>query len=208
MNRWDYKEQLQKQWEADNPDKKVWEVPDDFDQAGTMYEVLSELESWERTPEDHRANTPLRFVRALKEMTTREPFNFTTFPAKSQNMVVVAPIPFYTLCAHHVLPFHGTAAVGYVPGERVAGLSKLARTVEQIAKGFHVQEELTEEIATYLEENLEPLGVAVQLKAEHLCMAMRGVQVAGAITTTATMTGVFADHTKTAKAEFLEAIRS
>lgn len=171
------------------------------------HELLSSLETWSRTSEDHRANTPKRFVAALKEMTTREPFNFTTFPAKSQNMVVVAPIPFYSLCAHHVLPFHGTAAVGYVPGDQVAGISKLARTVQQIAKGFHVQEELTEEIAAFLASKLDPLGVAVQLKAEHLCMAMRGVQVAGAITSTATMTGVFADHNKTAKAEFMEAIK-
>lgn len=171
------------------------------------HELLSSLETWSRTSEDHRANTPKRFVAALKEMTTREPFNFTTFPAKSQNMVVVAPIPFYSLCAHHVLPFHGTAAVGYVPGDQVAGISKLARTVQQIAKGFHVQEELTEEIAAFLASKLDPLGVAVQLKAEHLCMAMRGVQVAGALTTTATMAGVFADHNKTAKAEFMEAIK-
>lgn len=169
--------------------------------------LLSSLEAWERTPTDHRERTPERFVLALREMTTREPFKFTTFPAKSSNMVVVAPIPFYTLCAHHVLPFHGTAAVGYVPKERVAGLSKLARAVQQISKGFHVQEELTEELATFLEDNLDPLGVAVQMKAEHMCMAMRGVEVARAITTTATMLGVFADHTRTAKAEFLEAIR-
>lgn len=170
-------------------------------------DLLSSLEAWERTPEDHREGTPLRFVQALREMTTREEFNFTTFPAKSSNMVVLSPIPFYSLCAHHVLPFHGTAAVGYVPGQSIAGLSKLARSVQQMAKGFHVQEELTEEIATYLDEKLAPHGVAVQLKAEHLCMAMRGVQVAGSITTTATMTGVFADHTRTAKAEFMEAIK-
>jgi GTP cyclohydrolase IA len=169
--------------------------------------LLSSLEAWPRASEHHRAGTPKRFVAALKEMTTREEFNFTTFPATSQNMVALAPIPFYSLCAHHVLPFHGTAAVGYVPDKRVAGLSKLARAVQQIAKGFHVQEELTEEIASFLESNLEPLGVAVQLRAEHLCMAMRGVAVAGSITTTATMTGVFAEHDRTAKAEFLEVIR-
>lgn len=169
--------------------------------------LLSSLEAWERIPEDHRAGTPKRFVQALKELTTRESFNFTTFEAKSQNMVVVTPIPFYSLCAHHVLPFHGTASVGYVPNASVAGLSKLARAVQQIAKGFHIQEELTEEIASFLGDNLKPLGVAVQLKAEHLCMAMRGVQVAGAITTTTTMTGVFADHARTAKAEFMEVIR-
>lgn len=188
------------------PDMPYGEKADLIEPVMAAEQLLSCLEAWERTPEDHRHKTPLRFVLALKEMTTREEFNFTTFPAKSQNMVVVSPIPFYTLCAHHVLPFHGTAAVGYVPKERVAGLSKLTRSVQQIAKGFHVQEELTEEIAVYLSDHLDPLGVAVRLKAEHMCMAMRGVQVADAITTTATMTGVFADHTKTAKAEFMEAI--
>lgn len=171
-------------------------------------EFFSDLEAWKRTPKDHREETPLRFVLSMKEMTTRGEFSFTTFPTETQDMVVQQNIPFYTLCAHHVLPFHGTAAIGYVPGGRVAGLSKLARTVQHIAKGFHVQEELTSEIASFLEDKLQPVGVAVQLKAEHLCMAMRGVQVAGSPTTTTAVRGCFADHTKTAKAEFLEAIRN
>src|SRR5690606_30966395 len=108
------------------------------------------------------------------------------------------------LCAHHLVPFHGTAYVGYVPGERIAGLSKFARAVKYQAKGFWVQEELTTAIAEMIEEELNPLGTAVVIKAEHLCMAMRGVQQPGVITTTSAMRGVFADHSRTAKAEFMQ----
>lgn len=171
-------------------------------------ELLSSLEAWDRTPEDHRGNTPERFAQALYDLTTRKEFNFTTFPARKQDMVTLAPIPFYTLCAHHIVPFHGNAYVSYVPDQKLAGLSKFVRAVQYCAKGFWVQEELTDEIADFLERNLQPLGIGVVLKAEHMCMAMRGVQVPNVITTTATMRGVYGDHSKTAKAEFMEAIRN
>jgi GTP cyclohydrolase I len=156
------------------------------------------------TNEPHTADTPGRFVSMLRELTTRESFKFTTFDATSDEMVTLGPIPFYTLCAHHIIPFYGNAWVGYVPGKKIAGLSKIVRTVKMLAKGFHVQEELTGTIAEYLEQVLDPQGVAIVLKAEHLCMAMRGVQQPGVLTTTAKMTGVFADHTRTAKVEFLQ----
>lgn len=173
----------------------------------TVERMLSSLEAWDRTPEDHRANTPKRFLKALFQLVDRrsEEFEFTTFPANgSREMIVLGPIPFYTLCAHHLVPFHGTAYVGYVPGERIAGLSKFARAVKYQAKGFWVQEELTTAIAEMIEEELNPLGTAVVIKAEHLCMAMRGVQQPGVITTTSAMRGVFADHSRTAKAEFMQ----
>lgn len=169
-------------------------------------QLLRALEAWNRVPEDHRAETPKRFVSALVELTEREPFKFTTFPATSQDMITLAPIPFYTLCAHHVVPFHGYAYVSYVPDQKLAGLSKFVRAVRWCAKGFWVQEELTRTIANYLEVELEPLGVGVVLKAEHMCMAMRGVQVPGVLTTTSAMRGVYADHTRTAKAEFMQII--
>lgn len=157
---------------------------------------------------DHSAETPARFVKMLRQLCEPVPeWNFTTFPAETDNMVVLGPIPFYTLCAHHVVPFHGTAFVGYVPDRVVAGLSKFPRAVRAVAKGLHVQETLTTQIADFLEAKLEPKGLAVVLKAEHMCMAMRGVEVAGVITTTAEMRGVFSDHSRTAKAEFLEWIR-
>lgn len=169
--------------------------------------LLSSLEAWHRTPPDHRRETPKRYVKALKEMTEREEFNFTTFPATSQDMVTLGPIPFYTLCAHHVVPFFGNAWVSYVPGERLAGLSKFTRAVQWCAKGFWVQEELTTEIANFLVSKLQPLGVGVVLTAEHMCMSMRGVRQAGVITTTSAMVGVYGDHSRTAKAEFLRFIR-
>jgi GTP cyclohydrolase I len=170
-------------------------------------QLLNRLVPGFTTADEHHRETPRRFVKMLKQLTIPEPFSFTTFPAKSDNMVVLGPIPFYTLCAHHVVPFYGNAWIGYVPDQLLAGLSKFARAVKHVAKGLHVQEELTAEIADFIEDNLSPKGVAVVMKAEHLCMAMRGVETAGVITTTAEMRGVFGDHERTAKAEFLEWIR-
>jgi len=157
---------------------------------------------------EHHRGTPRRLAAAMKELTVREEFKFTTFEAKSQNMITLGPIPFYTLCAHHTLPFHGHAWIGYVPDERIAGLSKFARAVGYVAKGFHVQEELTTELHDFLNGKLQPKGLAIVMKAEHMCMAMRGVRASGVITTTSEMSGVFADHARTAKAEFLEWIRN
>jgi GTP cyclohydrolase IA len=167
---------------------------------------LSSLNAWSSVEENHRARTPARMVAMFKQMTEREDFNFTTFPAKSQDMITLGPIPFYSLCAHHTAPFMGSAFIGYVPEDTIAGLSKFARTVKERAKGFWVQEELTHDIATYLQSHLDPKGVAVVLRAEHLCMAMRGVQQPGVITTTSAMLGVFGDHSRTAKAEFMSII--
>ena len=172
----------------------------------SVREFLESLDAWGEVEEDHRAKTPARMLNMFKEMTTREPFDFTTFPAKTQDMVTLGPLPFYSLCAHHTAPFFGNAFVGYVPEGRIAGLSKFARAVKQQAKGFHVQEELTHAIANFIQTNLGPKGVAVVLRAEHLCMAMRGVQQPGVITTTSAMLGVFGDHSRTAKAEFMSII--
>jgi GTP cyclohydrolase I len=151
--------------------------------------------------------TPARYVKMMEELTTPEPFEFTIFEAKSDEMVVLSPIPFYTLCAHHVVPFYGTAHVGYVPGKAIAGLSKFGRLVRSMARGLWVQEELTAAIADAIEHELHPKGVALILRGEHMCMSMRGVQMPGVVTSTQTMRGVFADHARTAKMEFLEAIR-
>jgi GTP cyclohydrolase I len=106
--------------------------------------------------------------------------------------VVVRDIPFASLCEHHLLPFVGTAEVGYVPGDLVVGLSKLARVVEHFARRLQVQERMTVEIAAWLEEELEPKGVRVVIEAEHLCMSMRGVRAMGARTTTSAVRGCLA----------------
>jgi GTP cyclohydrolase I len=172
-----------------------------------MFELLQHITGTSFTV-DHMQRTPERFVRMLRELTTPDAFEFTTFDNTEglDEMIALTKIPFYTLCAHHIVPFYGYAYVAYIPQNRIAGLSKIPRTVKALAKGLKVQENLTVEIADFLEAKLEPLGVAVVLKAEHLCMAMRGVQAAGVLTTTSAMRGVFADHSRTAKAEFMAGI--
>lgn len=157
----------------------------------------------------HMVRTAQRFTDMLTELTTPEEVNLTTFPNKPKvdEMVVVSPVSFYSLCAHHVIPFFGEASVAYVPGSKLVGLSKIPRLVRATSRGLHVQETLTTTIADILEEALDdPVGVAVVLKAEHLCMAMRGIQVAGVKTTTSAMRGCFLDPTKDARHEFLELI--
>lgn len=155
---------------------------------------------------EHTSRTPERFVKMLKELTTPKPFEFTTFESDHDEMIVVSPIPFYSLCSHHVIPFIGTAHVAYVPQGRLAGLSKVARTVQYHMRGLWTQEDLTSTVADYLQDHLHPLGVAVIMKAEHLCMTMRGAQSPGTQTTTSVMRGVFADHTRLARTEFLRLI--
>ena len=178
-----------------------------FDYAERLLASTMPDEDWGHDP--HLKQTPTRFAKMLRELTTPEPFEFTTFPNNgTDEMVVVKDIPFYTLCAHHVIPFFGVAHVAYIPGEEIVGLSKLARVVRHFSSALNVQEELTQTIANYLADGLRPVGVAVVMEAEHLCMTMRGVQVPGTRTTTSCMLGAFGDHTRQARSEFLSLIRS
>ena len=154
----------------------------------------------------HFSSTPQRFTRMLRELTTPESFVFTTFESDIDEMVVLSHISFYTFCAHHIIPFFGEAHVAYVPNGKLCGLSKIARVVESCCRSLNVQEELTADIADFLEDKLEPKGVAVVMEAEHLCMTMRGVKAAGTRTTTSAMRGVFLDPTKDARPEFLQLI--
>ena len=142
----------------------------------------------------------------LQQLTSPEPFEFTTFDTEHDEMVVVKDIDFVSLCAHHIVPFVGKAHIGYVPNGNLCGLSKIARTVRHEASTLTVQEDLTASIANILELKLRPQGVAVVLEAEHMCMALRGVKAPGSLTTTSTMRGVFADHTRLARSEFLQLI--
>ncbi len=143
---------------------------------------------------EHLAETPRRVAASLIEMLTPREFTMTTFPNDEsyEELVIVRDIPFHSLCEHHILPFRGVAHVGYVPGDRLVGLSKLARVVETFARDLQVQERLTRQICNYLDEQLSPRGVGVVLEAEHLCMTMRGAQAAGSMTTTTAFTGVLA----------------
>lgn len=114
-----------------------------------------------------------------------------------QEIVIVREIPFYSMCEHHLVPFHGFAHVGYMPRGRVTGLSKLARLVDGFAKRPQMQERLTAQIADALCERLDPLGVIVVIEAEHLCMSMRGVRKPGAMTVTSAVRGVMKDNPST-----------
>jgi GTP cyclohydrolase I len=157
--------------------------------------------------EDGLRDTPRRVAAAFAELLEHEPFALTTFPndAGYDELVVVRDIPFHSLCMHHLLPFHGIAHVAYLPGERIVGLSKLARVVDLFARDLQVQERLTMQVATFLEEHLQPKGVGVVLEAEHLCMSLRGVQKAGTRTTTSALLGLLRDDPRT-RQEFLSLV--
>ncbi|WP_308491501.1 GTP cyclohydrolase I [Microbacterium terrisoli] len=140
-------------------------------------------------------DTPRRVVASLQELTSSKPFAMTTFPNEDgyDDIVLVRDIPFVSLCAHHLLPFRGVAHVGYLPGPRIVGLSKLARVVELFAHDLQVQETLTTQIADHLDACLEPRGVGVVLEAEHMCMSLRGAHSTGATTVTRAFRGAIRD---------------
>jgi GTP cyclohydrolase I len=141
---------------------------------------------------EHLADTPRRVAGSFAELLTPEPFELTTFANDEgyDELVLARGIPFQSLCEHHLLPFHGVAHVGYVPAERILGLSKLARVVELFARDLQVQERLTTQVAGWLQQHLEPKGVGVVLEADHLCMSLRGVRAAGARTITSALHGL------------------
>jgi len=147
--------------------------------------------------------TPRRMAAAYAELLTPQPFRPTTFPNDGYDeLVLVRSIPFHSLCMHHLLPFHGVAHIGYLPGERILGLSKFARVVELFARDLQVQERMTKQIADWLQQGLAPKGVGVVLEAEHLCMSLRGVQKFGAKTATSALHGLVRDDPRT-RQEFL-----
>ena len=154
--------------------------------------------------EEALRETPRRMVAAYAELLTPQPFHPTSFPNEEgyDELVVVRAIPFHSLCMHHLLPFQGVAHIGYLPGERIIGLSKLGRVVGHFARGLQVQERLTTQIAGWLQRELEPKGVGVVLEAEHLCMSLRGVQKLGATTMTSALHGLVRDDGRT-RQEFL-----
>ena len=148
--------------------------------------------------------TPRRVADAYAELLTPQPFRATTFPNDGgyDELVVARAIPFHSLCMHHLLPFHGVAHIGYLPCERIIGLSKLGRAVELFARDLQIQERLTTQIAGWLERELNPKGVGVVLEAEHMCMSLRGVQKFGAKTVTSALHGLVRDDPRT-RQEFL-----
>jgi GTP cyclohydrolase I len=141
------------------------------------------------------AETPRRIAQGYAEMLAPRPFLLTTFPNDEgyDELVLARDIPFASLCEHHALPFTGVAHVGYLPGDRIVGLSKLARIVEHFARRLQVQERMTVQIADLLTDELAPRGVGVVLEAEHLCMSLRGARVPGSRTLTSAVRGLLRD---------------
>ena len=161
----------------------------------------------------HFKDSPARVAKFLLgwHTQTQQPPDMTTFPVDNyDSIVVVQDIPFFSMCAHHGLPFYGKAAIGYLPGDgksgKLVGLSKLVRVLEHFAHRFQTQEQITEQTARYLEEKLGARGVGVVLRAEHMCMSLRGVHSPGHSTSTSTMLGAFRND-EAARAELLELIR-
>jgi GTP cyclohydrolase I len=158
--------------------------------------------------DENIAETPRRVASAYAELLTPVPFNPTTFPNEEgyDELVVATAIPFHSLCMHHLLPFYGVAHVAYLPGDRIVGLSKLARVVEFFARDLQVQERLTKQVADWLNEHLQPRAVGVVLEAEHLCMSLRGVKKPGARTVTSSLSGTLRSDART-REEFLALVR-
>jgi GTP cyclohydrolase I len=152
-------------------------------------------------------DTPRRMAEAYAALLSAREFDMTSFPNDEgyDELVVVKGIPVQSVCEHHFLPFTGVAHVGYLPGDRILGLSKVARVVELFARRPQVQERLTVQIADWLVESLAPRGVGVVIEAEHLCMTLRGVQAAGTTTRTSAVRGLVRDRPQT-RAEFLDAL--
>jgi GTP cyclohydrolase IA len=152
---------------------------------------------------DGLRETPGRMARAYAELFDAKPFDLTTFPNDEgyDELVLARDIPFRTVCEHHLLPFSGVAHVGYLPADRILGLSKLARLVEHFAARPQTQERLTRQVADALIENLGPRGAGVVLEAEHSCMTLRGARAIGAKTVTSAMHGTLRDDPR-ARAEF------
>jgi GTP cyclohydrolase I len=187
------------------PADEVRSAPGSIDQeraAAAVRELL--LAIGEDPDRPGLQETPQRVARAYAETFAglwQDPYEVlaTTFDEDHDEMVLVKDIPMYSTCEHHLVPFHGRAHVGYIPGAdgRVTGLSKLARLVEVYARRPQVQERMTRQIADSLHEVLKPQGVIVVIEAEHLCMAMRGIRKPGSTTVTSAVRGIFRDNPAT-----------
>ena len=171
----------------------------DVDLPAAERAVADLLRALGKDPEQpHLADTPRRVADAYAELLAPPPFDLTTFPNDEgyNELVLATGIPVQSLCEHHLLPFTGIAHIGYLPGERILGLSKLARVLDLFARDLQVQERLTQQVADWLQDNLNPRGVGVVIEAEHLCMSLRGVRARGARTTTSALHGLLREDAR------------
>ncbi len=162
----------------------------------------------QRLDTPHLAETPRRMAAAYAELLSPAPFELTTFPNTEgyDELVLVRDIPVRSVCEHHGLPFTGVAHIGYLPGERILGLSKFARLVEFFASSTQTQERLTKQVAEHLQTHVAPRGVGVVVEAEHTCMSLRGVRAPGTRTVTSAMLGTLRTD-PSSRAEFLALTR-
>ncbi len=166
----------------------------DLDAAADAVRAL--LLALGRDPDsEHLRRTPARVAAAYAELVEPREFDLTTFPNDEgyDELVIARDIPVHSLCEHHLLPFQGVAHVAYLPGNRILGLSKLARVVELFARDLQVQERLTKQVANWLQQHLAPRGVGVVIEAQHLCMSLRGVRATGSRTITSAVHGALRD---------------
>lgn len=163
-----------------------------------------EREGLKKTP--FRVSEALAFLTRGYKMDPDKVINDALFTEEYEEMIVQKDIDFFSLCEHHLLPFFGKAHVAYIPRHKIVGVSKLARLVDVYARRLQVQERLTSQIAATIMEKLDPLGVAVVIEAEHLCMRMRGVEKQNSLIITSTLLGAFRSRQET-RSEFMNLIR-
>ena len=189
---------------------EVWKV--DLVVDSEIREAVSNLLNGigEDPARDGLRDTPARVARMYSELFSGldedpESVLTTTFDEPYDEMIVLRDVPFFSMCEHHLLPFFGSADIGYIPGDRIVGLSKLARALEILSRRPQLQERLTFEVADAVEKALDPLGVAVRIQAEHLCMTMRGIKKPGSKMVTTVTRGAFRDNSAT-RAEFFDSV--
>ena len=192
--------------------KKIEHYDEDCTDAlsGHFKEVLSHI--GEDSQREGLLKTPERVAKAMQYLTQcyeQDPSNIlksAMFAEEYNEMVIVKDIEFYSLCEHHMLPFFGKCHIAYIPNGHIVGLSKFPRMVDAFARRLQVQERLTDQVRDCLEDTLKPLGVAVCIEAQHLCMQMRGVQKQNSFTTTSAFSGAFMDNDIT-RNEFISLVK-
>jgi GTP cyclohydrolase IA len=190
---------------------ETWDA-ENIQELSTIYHRVLELLG-EDPEREGLKRTPLRVAKSLKfltngyDMNAEEILKSAMFKEDYRQMVIVKDIDLYSMCEHHMLPFFGKAHVAYIPDGYITGLSKIARVVEAFSRRLQVQERLTTQIRDCIQETLNPLGVAVVIEAQHMCMQIRGVQKQNSVTTTSAFTGVFLEHLNT-REEFVHLIGS
>ena len=183
-----------------------------IDEMASMYKRILKLLG-EDPDREGLVRTPLRVAQALNYLTvgySTDPVQIlqsAKFKEEYKQMVIVKDIDLYSMCEHHMLPFFGKAHVAYIPDGYITGLSKIARVVETYSRRLQVQERLTTQIRNCIQDTLKPLGVAVVIEAQHMCMQIRGVQKQNSVTTTSAFTGIFLENMNT-REEFIHLIGS